>query len=150
NEAREERVTVARVGGELRVELRGEEPGVVRQRDELHEAIARETRGYESGALELLERATVERGAVAMPFGDLVGAVDRFRERPVLDEARPSAEAHGAAEVGRGATRLDRAVPILPFRDERDDGMRRLLVELRGVGVGEPHDVASELDHRHL
>jgi hypothetical protein len=44
NETAEQRVAVTRVGAELRVELAGQEPGVVRQFDHLDEAVHREAR----------------------------------------------------------------------------------------------------------
>ena len=44
DEAGEQRMAVARRGGELRVELGGDEPRVARQLDDLHQPVAREAR----------------------------------------------------------------------------------------------------------
>ena len=130
------------------MELRGEEPRMNRGRqlDELDEPVTRETGELEAGLRELVEIAVVEFVSMTMALGDLVGAVDRFRERTVLDVAGLRAEPHRAAEIGRGAALLDRAVAILPLGDHRDDRMRRLLIQLGGMGAREARDVARVLD----
>src|SRR5262245_24920032 len=95
-------MTVARVRGELGMELRGEKPRMKlgRQLDELDETVAREPGEHEPCARDLLGIVVVELVAMAMALGDL-GAVDALRERAVLDVADLRAEAHRAPEVGR-------------------------------------------------
>src|SRR5438309_11414761 len=60
NEAGEQRVAVARGGGELRVELGRHEPRMVRQLDELHQAVAREAREAQARLAVALEVVVVE------------------------------------------------------------------------------------------
>src|SRR5690606_16094397 len=60
------------------------------------------------------------------------------------------AQTHRAAELGVFAALLDRALLILPLRDQRDHGMRRRTVELGRVGALEAGHVARVLDDREL
>src|SRR5690606_7415131 len=59
-------------------------------------------------------------------------------------------EAHGAAQAGIRGTHFGLTVGRVPLGDERDDGMRRLRIELGGVRAGEPRDVARVLDDGEL
>src|SRR5882672_1597143 len=143
-------MAVSRIRLELRMELRGEEPRMGGQLDQLDRTVARETRQHEARASDLVGVAVVELEAVTVALRDLICAVDLLRERAVLDETDLRAEPHRAAELRSGAALLQTAVAVLPFGDQRDHGMRRLRVDLGGVRAGEPHDVARVLDHRHL
>src|SRR5690606_25228010 len=61
HEADEQRVAVARRGQELRVRLAGDEPGMVRQLDHLHQQVVhRLGRDHQAGVLELGPVAVVE------------------------------------------------------------------------------------------
>src|SRR6185436_20890545 len=119
-------MAVARVRREFRMELRREEPWMDgrRQLDELDETVAREPREHEPRARELFGVVVVELVAMAVALRDLAGAVDRLRERAVLDVADLRAEAHRAAEIGCLGTFLQRAVAVVPLRDHRDHGVR--------------------------
>ena len=78
----------------------------------------------------------VEFVAVAVAFGDFGGAVGVGGERAGLHDAGPRAEAHGAAH-------LFDAGELAEFVDDAVGGGG---VELAGVGVLEPADVAGVLD----
>src|SRR5690606_33458862 len=119
NEAREQRVAVARIRRELGMELRGEEPRMRRQLDELDETVTGKAREDESRIRDLVEIAVVEFVAVPVPLRDLVFAVDLLRERAILDVAGLRAEAHRATEIRSRGTRLQRAVTVVPLRNQR-------------------------------
>ena len=73
---------------------------------------------------------------VAVPLGDLVGAVDAVRPGPRSKQTRVGAEPHGAAHVRHLVLRVQ----------ERDHGMARPRVELGRVGRRETAHVSRELD----
>src|ERR1700722_321590 len=68
HESREQRMTVARRRGELGVELRGHEPGMARQLDDLDQAILREAREPQTRARVGVQEIVVELVAVPMAF----------------------------------------------------------------------------------
>src|SRR6202035_1456745 len=91
---------VARRGGELRVELRGEEPRVLRQLDHFHQAIARETREAQPRRPIALQVAVVELVAMAVALEDHLASVQLAGPRPRREQHFLGAEAHGAALAG--------------------------------------------------
>ncbi len=152
DEGVEERMAVPRGGLELGVELHADEPRMhlARQLDDLGELFALRERGDdEARAAELVEVVHVRLVAVAVALGDNV-AVDLVRQRARGDVGALRAQAHGAAQVGGLAARLDGAVGILPLGDQRDHGVRRGGVELSAVGVLEARHMACVLDGGHL
>src|SRR5712691_4271019 len=141
HEAAEDRMAIERARLELRVELAGEEPRVIRQLDDLDEvAVGGDAGKHQPLLLEQRAEVVVELVTVAMPLGDLLLRVELLRERAVAEHAGISAEPH------RGAFLRE---PLLADH-QIDHGMRRLRVNLRGVRAGQAAHVASELDHRHL
>src|SRR5690606_29635364 len=88
---------------ELRMELRREEPRVVRKLDHLDEPVDGESGEDEARLLEALEVTVVELVAVPVTLVDHVAAVDRPHEAAFLERAALCAEAHRAAEIGVGA-----------------------------------------------
>src|SRR5689334_8612219 len=88
DEPYEQRMPVARRRGELRMELAGEKPRMVRELDHLDEQIVhRLARDHEPQILELLPIAVVELVAMAMALADHVLAVELTRERARLEPA---------------------------------------------------------------
>src|SRR5438132_2166213 len=72
NEAGEQRMAVARGGGELRVELGRQEPRMVRQLDELHLAVAREAGAAQAPLPGALGGLLVELQPVADALDDRI------------------------------------------------------------------------------
>ena len=101
DEAAEQRMAVARRGGEFRMELAGEEPGMVgisiistrRSSSDLPEILS-------PACCSGFEIAVVEFVAVAMAFGDHVLAVEFARQGAGPQPAFLRAQAHGAAQIG--------------------------------------------------
>src|SRR5690606_37548106 len=87
DEAGEQRMPIPRRRRELRMELRGEEPRVVRQLDHLDEPVDGESGEHEAGLLEALEIAIVELVAMAVTLIDHVPAVDAPHEARALQLA---------------------------------------------------------------
>ena len=77
---------------------------------------------------------------MAVPLGDLRSAIQFRGERTFLQHARIRAEAH------RTSLLRDAAL----FLHEVDHGVRRVFVELGGVGVLPAKHVTGVLDHRAL
>src|SRR6266511_1775944 len=137
DEADEERMRLQRLALELRVELAGEEVGMLRQLDDLDVgAVGRASRDAQSGAGEQLLIFAVELVAVAMALADFGAAVGLDGVEAGLELAVPCAQAHGAAQLFH-PTQLAQFV---------DHAVRRCGIELAGVGLFEPADVARELD----
>src|SRR5688572_11735466 len=137
---------VARRRGELRVELRRHKPRMARELDHLDEVVLRQSRETKTGLGVTIAIRVVELVAMAMPLAHGLGAVDGARQGVGADEHFLGAEAHGAALAGAVVALLFALGGVLPFGDERDDGMRARSVELGGVRAFEAEYVASELD----
>src|SRR6185312_5736678 len=104
----------------------------------------------EPGGLEPRDVVVVHLVAVAMALRDRLLAVDAEGERVALHRAGLRAQAHGAAEVRAGVAPLHAPVVVLPFGDERDHGVRRVRIELRGIRALEAALVARDLDRGDL
>src|SRR6185312_8541463 len=78
--------------------------------------------------------------AMPMPLAYLLRAVHRCSTRSLAEPARILAQPHSATHVGYMLLRLH----------ERDNRVSAIGRELAGVAVIESHDVACELDNRHL
>jgi hypothetical protein len=137
DESDEQRMAAPRVRRELGMELTAEEPGMVRELDHLAKVAcdlaSRPCADRETRRLEPRQVMVVHFVAVPMALRYRRCAVDPVRERPGHHVAGLRAEAHRAAHVGVRAAALDRAVPILPLGDQRDDRMRRVGIELGAV-----------------
>src|SRR5437763_12112228 len=137
DELAEERRRPRRPRLELRMELRGDEPRVVRQLDDLDQAPLLEgAADDEAGVDEPLAVGVVDLVTVPVAFGDhRLAAVDVTRPGAVdeLDRLRP--QAHRAAEI------LD----VLLLGQEVDHRVRRLGIHLGRVGAVEVADVTREL-----
>src|SRR6266436_6180930 len=100
DETAEQRVPVARGGGELRVELRRQEPRVVGQLDHLHQAVAREPREAHARLPIAVEVVVVEFIAVPMALHDGIAAIELARARAGPEQHLLGPEAHGGALGG--------------------------------------------------
>mmetsp|Transcript_41611 Transcript_41611/g.97732 ORF Transcript_41611/g.97732 Transcript_41611/m.97732 type:complete len:614 (-) Transcript_41611:2309-4150(-) len=152
DEGLEQRVAAPGCRLELGVELHADEPGVhlARQFDHLGQLLALgDGRNDEAGLLQAVQVVLVGLVAMAVALGD-DGAVDVTSQRAVLDVGALRAQAHGAAEVGVGIALLDAAVGVLPFVDQRDDGVGRGGVEFGRVGTFQAGHVAGVLNGRDL
>ena len=140
DELAEERRRPRRPRLELGMELRGDEPWVVGQLDDLDEpALLERPADHEARVDELLAVGVVDLVAVPVTLGDhrLVAVhLARARFLGQLDGLR--AEAHRAAEI------LD----LLLLRQQVDDRERRLGIHLGRVGAVEAADVTRELGDR--
>src|SRR6476660_666492 len=100
DEAAEERSRPRRPGLELRVELARDEPGMVRELDDLHETALLEGPAHdEAGVDEPVAERVVDLVAVPVPLVDRVVAVELAGVRTLLDLDRLRPELHGAAEI---------------------------------------------------
>src|SRR5438309_1936712 len=117
NEAGEQRMAVARGGGELRVELGRQEPRMVRQLDELHQAVAREAREAQARLAVALEVVVVELETVSVPLHDRIAPVDLARAGAGREQHLLGSEAHGGALVRALVAGLRAAHLIIPLRD---------------------------------
>src|SRR5437764_462502 len=97
DEPGEQRMPVARRRGELRVELRGDEPRVIGQLDQFDEPIAREAAEAQARLPVALKVGVVELVAVAMPLHDELLAEDLARPGAGAQQHLLRAEAHGGA-----------------------------------------------------
>src|SRR5438552_7781910 len=136
-ESGEQRVRAVRPRAELRVELRADHPGVVANLADLDErAVRGRAAGDEAGLFELGAVLVVELVAVAVALGHLGGLVGAMGARAGDEPTVVFAEPHRPALVD------DPALGV----EERDDGIRRLGVELGGVRLVAAEVVAGELD----
>src|SRR4051812_1708741 len=87
---------------------------------------------------------------MTMPLAHGLVAVDRTRLRVGADVHVLRAQTHRAALARRVVALLFAFRRILPFRDQRDDGMRARAVELGAVRILEPEHVTAEFDAREL
>src|SRR5262245_20079406 len=141
DERAEEGVRLHRLGLELRVELAGQEVRVIRNLDDLDEALVRRLPGHlEPAPLEIVHVLAVHLVAVAVALADLGAGVRLVGVRTRLDQARPLPEPHVPAH----------ALHAFELAQLVDDRVRGLRGELGRVGVLEPQDVAGILDHRAL
>src|SRR5581483_387366 len=124
---------------ELRMELRRDEPRVVRQLDDLDEAaFLVGAADDEAAGEERLPVGIVDLVAVPVALeDDRLVRVQLTRPRSLDELDRLRAEPHRPAQV------LD----LLLLRQQVDDGVRRLRVHLRRVGTVETADVTGELRH---
>ncbi len=99
DEAREQRVAVARRRGELGMKLAGDEPGMRAQFDELHQAVRRKSGETQARGAQFVEIVIVEFIAVAMALEYRFLAVNRARLRSGRElhflRPEPHAAAHG-------------------------------------------------------
>src|SRR5918998_4471124 len=123
------------------MKLRRDEERVVVELDHLDEAlVGRRAAHDQPGGLQTLAQEEVDLVAMAVALVDDGLAVELTRAGAGVDLHRVGAEAHRPAEVG----------DLLLLRQEIDDRMRRLRIELRRVGALQADDVAAELHHRDL
>ena len=87
-------------------------------------------------AVSVLFVLAIEFVAMAVALADFGFAVDLVRQRVRLDLAGPCAQPHGAAQFFDAAQ----------FAQFVDHAVRRRRIELAGVGVGQPANVARKFD----
>src|SRR5688572_25407084 len=88
---------IARRGSEFRMELSGDEPRMVRQLHDFHQAVAREPGKFEPALAEAFQIGVVEFEAMAVTLEDEVLAVDLARHRASAEHDLLRAETHAAA-----------------------------------------------------
>src|SRR5690348_1406543 len=89
-----------RLGLELRMELAAEEPGMLHDLADLHvNAVGSFARDAKARGFELLFVLAIELVAVAMAFVNLTGAIGARGEAIGMEMARPTSQAHRAAEI---------------------------------------------------
>ena len=138
DEAEEQRVRVLRFRLEFRMELHGDEPGMVAKLDDLGELLVRIDAGdHEAGRLEVTLIVRVEFVAMAMPLADKRFAVAGCRARAFFEGTRLGSQPHRAPFV--------RHAPLL--FEHADHGMRRPRFKFGAVGPGQLQHAAGELDH---
>src|SRR5215468_5886872 len=141
DEGAEERMRVPRAGAELRVELAGDEPRVVRQLDDLDELLLRpDPRDPQPGLLEVGQVVVVHLVTVAVALADDALPVGPRRAGALVDDDGVQPEPHRPALVDD--------LPLLGQEVDHVVGRRGL--ELRRVRALEPADVAGVLDDRAL
>src|SRR5438067_4859237 len=126
---------------ELRMELHGEIPRVLRQFGDLDELAVR--RAARDAHAVLRQRAlvqAVELVAVTVPLGDRVRPVDALRQRSWRELAGVAAQAHGAAEI----------VDAEQIAQLVDHFRGALGIDFGRIGVVQTRDVARVLDRRPL
>src|SRR6266581_472721 len=138
DEAPEERVREHRLRLELRMELAGQEIRVIRNLHDFHEATIGRLPAHPQTPLHHgVEICPVYLVAMTVPFADLRLSIGVVGLRARLEDAGPLPEAHVASH----------AFHSLELAQLVDHRVRCGRVELRGVGVLEPADVAREFDH---
>src|SRR6185437_11341110 len=136
DERDEERMSRPRRRGEFGVVLAAEEPRMVGELRHLGEVLGLRLRtDREPRRLEPRHVMVVHLIPVAVTLGDRFLAVDPPGERAPLHRAGLRAQAHGAAQVRLRVAPFHPPVVALPLGDERDHRMRRVGIELRGVGA---------------
>ena len=144
--AREQRVAVARGGGELRVILAGDEPGVIAKLDHLDQlTIQRAPSDAEPGAAQGVLVAVVELVAMAVALDDHLPSIELARQTLWRKPAGLATQAHAPAEVRGLATPLDGALSGSPFGDEAMTGCGVLPIEFRAVSAGKPRHMPRQL-----
>src|ERR1022692_5179864 len=147
-------MSTPRIRGEFGVELAAEEPGMAAKLDHFAQVAGggalRPGPDDQAGGLEARQVMIVDLIAVPMSLGDRRRAINPMGERAGDDVARLRPEAHRAAEIGLVIATLDRAIAVLPFRDQRDHRMWCRGIELGAVRVRESRLVARVLDDRQL
>ena len=122
---------------EFRVELNGNEPGVVGDFNNFHEALVGTGPGDDKpGLFKLLAVAAVELVAVAVAFGDLEAAVGSSRATAGREVCRLASQPHGSALLG----------DTFLFLHQADDRMGRVAEELSGVGLRQARGMPGEVD----
>ena len=129
-----------RVRLELRMELNGQEPGMVRNLGDFVEPVLGEAGELHSPRLHELRVASLEFVPVPVPFADPGSAVGAGGERTLPQNAGHRAHPHGAAHRFH-AFEIAQQLEDLVF------GMR---VEFLGARPGESAFGAREFDHRPL
>src|SRR5665648_913460 len=149
DEGFEQRMRLKRPRLQFGMELHADEPGMVRDLDDLRQkSVGRQTREAQAGRLELIAVAHVHLVAVAVALGNAGRAVDLGDLTALGEHGVVSAETHGAAKIAVLLAFLQFLAPH-PFGHEAD---HRLLggAELGGAGVLDAGKVAGDLDHSHL
>src|SRR3569833_3412898 len=144
-------MAVAWRGLEFRMELAGDEPGMIVELDHFDEAAVLRTPGDgEAGPLQRLEIIVVEFVAMAVTLDDAVLAIRLMGLGAHHQLTGLRTEAHRAAQVRILAAPLDATHNRQPNKEERKHQKQRHNKELGAVRVTHARDMARELDHRDL
>src|SRR5436305_11425226 len=123
------------------MKLRGHKPGMVRQLDDLDQAIIGGTAtDYHTMCLHSLAIFIIELVAMAMTLKDNRFTIGLVGFCTGSEAADPVAQAHGTAFIGHLALRIHQI----------DDGIGGLRIKFGAVGAFEPQHIAGELDNGHL
>ena len=116
DERGEQRVRSERLRLQLRVKLHADEPGVVRQLDDLGQAaVGRHAGEAQAGRAQAVDVVDVDLVAVAVALADRGLLVDAMHEAAALEHAGVGAKPHRAAEIAARAALLH-ARPRAPIR----------------------------------
>src|SRR5258708_37256288 len=141
NEVAEERMWTSGAALEFGMELRGNKPGVVRQLNNLDQAIiSRATADYNTIGFHAFAEFIIKFITVAVALKDdrlTVGLIGPGASRQAAD---PVTEAHGATFVGHLAL----------GQHQVNYRMGCLRIKFRTIGTGKSQDVARKLDHGDL
>src|ERR1700722_1134385 len=133
DEVAEERMRLEWFALELRMKLAAEEEWVLRNLDDLYVGcIGRRSGEPQTAAGQYGFILAVELVTMTMALGDLCCPVSFCGERAGFEYAIPRAQAHGAAHLFH-ANQLAQFI---------DDAVRRCRIELAGVGLRKPTDIA--------
>nr|AXN76753.1 CTP synthetase [Aeromonas veronii] len=147
----EQSVAITRSRGELRVELRSHEPGVIRDLDDFHQLlVGGETGHFQTCRFNLRQQLVVDFVTVTVTLVNSRAAV-HLTHLGIFDQvAELGTQTHGTAQIGLLGTGLDVALFIHPLGDEADDRIRAIFLEFGGVSPFHTRYVASEFDHGNL
>src|SRR3990167_4739239 len=151
DKATEQRMTITRSRGELRVELASDEPWMIRCFHHFNQrTVTGATGDLEAGFNQLRQQVVVHFIAMTMALNDYILAVAGMYLRAGLQLAVLRAQAHGTAQVGSISTLLGHAGGVLPFGDQTDYRMSADSIEFGGIGISPAQHIAGELDNRDL
>jgi hypothetical protein len=131
DETAEQRMAVAWGRGELRVELAGDEPWMIRRFNHFDQrSIGGATGNLQAGFDDLRQQVVVHFVTMTVTLDDHILAVAIVHFGARLEQAFLSAEAHGAAQIGRFGTHFDSTGGVFPLGDQTDNRMAAGTVEL--------------------
>src|SRR5579859_994 len=149
NERREQRMRLERLRLQFRMELHADEPGMVRELDDLGQhAVRRHAGELQARRLQPLLVADVHFIAMTVAFRNVGGAIGVGDPAVGGQDRLVSAESHRATQVAVGRTLLQ-FVAAGPFGHQANDWLVGR-AELSRARLGQPREIARCLDHRHL
>ncbi len=144
-------MTMAWRGGELRVELAGDKPGMIGDFNDLNQSTIHRTTGdFHAGRDNVIQVAVVELIAMTMALRDHILSVELAGQAAGLQVTLLTAEPHCTPQVGAFVAFFQLPVGIQPLHNQADYRIGRRTIELGAVGARQTRNMAGELNHRHL